>query len=53
MTVRLLARYRPIGDTHTDAVEQTVEAADYEAALAQARARAADGDLLLSVVVLD
>lgn len=48
MTI-LLARYRRTGDTTTDSVEIQVEGPDYDTALADARARTADGDHLISV----
>jgi hypothetical protein len=49
----ILARYRRHGDTAADPGEVTVEAADYDTALAEARARAVDGDDLLSVLTLE
>lgn len=47
--VQVLARYRRHGDTSADVVEVLVEADSYGQALIQARARAADGDDLISV----
>lgn len=49
----ILARYRRRGDTAAESLDVEVEGADYDDALAQARARKADGDDLLSVQTLD
>lgn len=51
--MKLLARYRRHADTDAETLEVTIEAADYEAAVAEARARTAEGDDLLSVQVMD
>lgn len=53
MTVRLLARYRAHADSDATTTEVTVEGDDYDQAVANARAQAAEGDDLLSVLVLD
>lgn len=53
VTVRLLARYRRHSESTATTTEQTIEGDTYEAARDQARALAADGDDLLSVLVLD
>jgi hypothetical protein len=49
----LLARYRRHGDTTADTIEVQVEGDNYDDALTQARARAVDGDDLLSVLTLE
>lgn len=53
LIVQLLARYRRHGDTAADPLELVVEADTYDEAVAQARARAAEGDDLLSVQTLE
>ena len=49
----LLARYRRRGDTTAESLEVQVEGTHYDDALAQARARKADSDDLLSVQTLE
>lgn len=50
MTV-VLARYRRHSDSTAEPLEVEVHGATYDEALAEARARTADGDDLLSVLV--
>lgn len=49
----LLARSRPHGDTLADAHEWTVEASDYGAALAEAKAAVPEGWDLISVQTVE
>lgn len=51
--MKLLARYRRHNDTAADTLEVVVEAPDYETAVAEARARVAEGDDLMSVQTLE
>lgn len=51
--MQLLARYRRHNDTAAEPLEVVVEAASYDDAVAEARARTADGDDLLSVQTLE
>lgn len=51
--VKILARYRRHSESDATTHEVVIEAADYDAGLAEARGRAAEGDDLLSVLVVD
>jgi hypothetical protein len=51
--VKFQASSRPTGDTTAEAHVWTVEADDYDAALAEARLAVPDGWTLLSVQVMD